>query len=802
MDDEWRTRITQALRVEAEKGFPNLQGNRYRFAEFLALTFSEPAPPHLPAQERNLWSLLPTLYRRYDYLPPEERAHLVHRTRHLIEPAPAPKTPPKKNRSMPVGLADPLTALAGIGPKFALQLERLGLKTVGDALRYYPRDYVDYSRRTTIKQIKEGESVTLMGKVRRVNCFTSPRNKKLTILDLTVGDGSGQMKVSQFFRGQQFAHIGWQQKLKQGYPIGATVALSGLVKTSKYGLTLDKPEIEVLALDGDIHSNTIGRIVPIYPLAEGVSVTVVREAIRACLPAAHALQDYFPQSWLTRLDLPSLPQALLDIHFPEDSAHGDRARRRIVFEEFFFLQLGLLLRREERRRVERGQAVPFQTQGALIEQFYHMLPFQLTRAQQRVIAEVLDDLSAPKPMNRLVQGDVGSGKTVVAVAAILAALQSGYQAAFMAPTEVLAEQHYRKLVAWFALMHQPVELLTGSTRSGPRREMLRQLATGELSVLVGTHALIQQTVQFYNLGLVVIDEQHRFGVGQRAQLQHKGRNPDLLTMTATPIPRTLALTLYGDLDVSEIDELPPGRQPIQTTILTPQQRAQAYQFCAREIAQGRQVYVVLPLVEESEKVDLRSALEEHHRLQHEVFPQLRVGLLHGKMKSAEKDLVLTQFRQHQLDILVSTTVIEVGVDVPNATVMLIEHAERFGLAQLHQLRGRVGRGAAQSYCLLMHYTQSEAAQQRLQVLVNFQDGFAIAEMDLRLRGPGAVLGTRQSGLPDLALSSLSTDQQTLTLARQEAQHLLQRDPALKDHPLLHQEVQRRLEKQLGAQVLN
>jgi ATP-dependent DNA helicase RecG len=430
-----------------------------------------------------------------------------------------------------------------------------------------------------------------------------------------------------------------------------------------------------------------------------------------------------------------------------------------------------------------------------------MLPFQLTNAQNRVIQEILQDLYSPEPMNRLVQGDVGAGKTVVAVVAMLAAIQAGYQAALMAPTEVLAEQHYRKLVEWFNLMHLPVELLTGSTKAGKRRQIHAHLETGELPVLVGTHALIQDQVNFHRLGLVVIDEQHRFGVQQRARLQQKGESPHVLTMTATPIPRTLALTLHGDLDVSQIDELPPGRQPIQTTILNGKQRRDAYDLIQREVAKGRQVYVVLPLIEESEKLDVKSAVEEHQKLQSKIFPEFKIGLLHGRMSSAEKDQAITLFRDRETQILVSTTVVEVGVDVPNATVMLIENAERFGLSQVHQLRGRVGRGKDKSYCLLMLGGSTPEARQRLQVLEQSQDGFLIAEMDLQLRGPGQVLGTRQSGLPDFALASLVEDQEVLQLARDAAQKVLEKDPKLQGLPLMRDELNRRYIKIMGGSIL-
>ncbi len=437
----------------------------------------------------------------------------------------------------------------------------------------------------------------------------------------------------------------------------------------------------------------------------------------------------------------------------------------------------------------------------MIDRFYQLLPFALTQAQQRVVNDILRDLNSPAPMNRLVQGDVGSGKTVVAVIAMIAAIQAGYQAALMAPTEVLAEQHYRKLVSWFNQLHLPVELLTGSTKIAKRRQIHSQLQTGELPILVGTHALIQDTVEFAHLGLVVIDEQHRFGVQQRARLQQKGEHPHVLTMTATPIPRTLALTLHGELDVSQIDELPPGRRPIQTTILQKGDRPRAYDMIRREVSQGRQVYVVLPLVAESEKLDLRSAIDEHQRLQESVFPQFKVGLLHGRMTSAEKDEAINSFRDGEVQILVSTTVVEVGVDIPNATVMLIEHAERFGLSQLHQLRGRVGRGASQSYCLLLNSSQAETARQRLKVLEQSQDGFFIAEMDMRFRGPGEVLGVRQSGLPDFALASLVEDQEVLELAREAAEKVMAKNETLERWPLIKAELQYRYQRLMGGAIL-
>jgi ATP-dependent DNA helicase RecG len=615
-----------------------------------------------------------------------------------------------------------------------------------------------------------------------------------------IKDSTGQIKLSRFFAGNRYRHRGWQEQQKRLYPPGAVVAASGLVKTSKYGMTLEDPNLEVLQHSHDkIDSLTVGRVVPIYPLTEGVRPDLVRRAVIAALPATTQLREALPDSLRERYGLIDIREAISQIHFPPDSDVLEAARRRLVFDEFFYLQLGLLKRRQ-RQRQEQASAV-LAPQGHLIDQFHTLLPFELTEAQQRVVNDILGDLQKPTPMNRLVQGDVGSGKTVVAVIAMLAAIQAGYQTALMAPTEVLAEQHYCKLVEWFNLLHLPVELLTGSTKVAKRREIQAQLQTGELSVLVGTHALIQDSVSFQRLGLVVIDEQHRFGVHQRARLQQKGEHPHVLTMTATPIPRTLALTLHGDLEVSQIDELPPGRRPIHTTLLRGSDRSHAYDLIRREVAQGQQVYIVLPLVEESEKLDLRSAIDEHQHLQEAIFPNFQVGLLHGRMSSVEKEAAISQFRSGSTQILVSTTVVEVGVDVPNATVMLIEHAERFGLSQLHQLRGRVGRGAKQSYCLLMNSSKADTARQRLKVLEQSQDGFFISEMDLRFRGPGEVLGTRQSGLPDFALASLVEDQQVLELAREAAEKVMAKDETLNRWPLLQAELQYRYQRLMGGTIL-
>ncbi|MEO0373108.1 MAG: ATP-dependent DNA helicase RecG [Cyanobacteria bacterium P01_A01_bin.17] len=811
---DW-TRLQRSLAVEAERGFSDLEGKEFRFSQFLKQSLETSAVPFLKPDEQERWQQTAARFENYSELPLNKRQHLVAETRRLlyhaqqdyrrvIEPESAPKTKQPKTTSLEtknreITLDQELTYLTGVGPKSADKLAKLGLYSVRDILFYYPRDHIDYARQVKIADLEVGETVTLVATVRRCNCFSSPKNSKLTIFDLTIRDATGQIKLNRFFAGNRFRSRGWQEGQKRLYPPGAIIAASGLVKSSKYGITLDNPDIEVLDHSGgEIDSLTVGRVVPIYPLTEGVQPALVRRAVIAALPAAKKLKEPLPEALLNSHNLVGIGDAIANIHFPENSTALDRARRRLIFDEFFYLQLGLLLRRQQQRQTQ--QSNPLSARGELVERFYDVLPFQFTGAQQRVVQEILTDIESPEPMNRLVQGDVGAGKTVVAVVALLAAIQSGYQTALMAPTEVLAEQHYRKLVEWFNQLHLPVELLTGSTKAAKRREIANQLETGELPLLVGTHALIEDKVQFQSLGLVVIDEQHRFGVQQRARLQQKGQHPHVLTMTATPIPRTLALTLHGDLDVSQIDELPPGRQAIQTTMLTPKDRTHAYDLVRREVPMGLLLYVVLPLVEESEKLDLKSAISEHERLQNTVFPNFKVGLLHGRMKSAEKDAEISRFRDGEMQVIVSTTVIEVGVDIPNATVMLIEHAERFGLSQLHQLRGRVGRGAHQSFCLLMNSSKNETAKQRLKVMEQSQDGFWISEMDMRFRGPGEVMGTRQSGLPDLALASLVDDQEALELARDAAEKAIAQDPTLERWPLMRTELEQRYQRLMGGAI--
>jgi len=810
---QWARPLQQALELEAERGFGNLQGRRERFSSFLARQCGEP-PAGLALPDQGALAQLGDDYRLYDSLSQARRQSLVRRSRQrlhdiqrALQPA-TPPAPPRLNRpqdsplpaSSP-GLTSlqpqtPLGEIRGIGPKGAEKLAALGLFVARDLIRYYPRDYLDYANLVRIASLEPGSTATIVATVRRSSSFTSPRNPNLSILELQLQDPTGRLRVSRFFAGKRFSSPGWLKSQERQFPAGCTVAVSGLVKETPYGPCFQDPLMEVLeSPNAPLQSRQIGRLLPVYGLTEGLTADRLRQAVVPLLAAVQAWGDPLPGPLLQEQQLMDLPTALVQIHQPDDQERLAASRRRLVFDEFLMLQLGLLQRR---RQLTASPAPPLalaapRAPGAaagaggpdgLMPAFLKLLPFPLTGAQRRVLAEIHADLARDQAMARLVQGDVGSGKTVVAIASLLTAIDAGCQGALMAPTEVLAAQHYQKLCEWLPQLHVSVALLTGSTPAKRRRELLADLDNGTLKILVGTHALLEDPVRFARLGLVVVDEQHRFGVHQRHRLLNKGLQPHLLTMTATPIPRTLALSIHGDLDVSQIDELPPGRTPIRTQLIKGGERQQAYDLIRSEVAAGQRAYVVLPLVEDSEKLDLRSAVEVHRQLSEEVFPDLAVGLLHGRLASADKQAAIGAFARGETQVLVSTTVVEVGVDVPQASVMVIEHADRFGLSQLHQLRGRVGRGAAASHCLLINDSRNAQARQRLEVLVRSSDGFEIAEMDLRLRGPGQVLGTRQSGLPDLALASLSDDGAVLDQAREAAQALMARDPDLAEHPAL------------------
>jgi len=671
--------------------------------------------------------------------------------------APAPDAVP--------GAQTALADLQGVGPQRAKLLAKLDLVTIEDALvRHLPLRHEDRSQVIPLGRITVGEARTCAGTIAGIS--PPPRGRGRMPLVVTIRDASG------------FLNCAWfnQPYLARVLKRGQRLIVHGKVQPYGRGpLQMLVKDFELVEDEEDepLHA---GRLVPVYPLTEGLTQRPLRRLMKRLVDGwADRLEDPLPERVRAARGLVSLPQAIAAAHFPETEAEQAAARRRLVFDDFFLLEIGLAIRRQREGR-RRGLAM--NPSGSLVRRLRASLPYALTSAQERVWSEIRTDMAAPYPMSRLLQGDVGSGKTVVAALAALTAIEAGYQAAIMAPTEILAEQHLMTLGRLLEPLGVRRVLLTSAVKGKARLEAAAAVESGEAGCVIGTHALVQGAVAFKRLGLAVIDEQHRFGVAHRAALRGKGESPDVLVMTATPIPRTLALTLYGDLDVSVLDELPPGRRPIATFSRGGSKRRQIYDFLRAQILEGRQVYVVYPLVEESEASDLRAATEMAERLQRESFPDRRVGLLHGRLGFADKERVMREFKDGAIDILVSTTVIEVGIDVPNASVMLVEHAERFGLSQLHQLRGRVGRGPWKSYCILIAGSTSEDARRRLEAMTSTNDGFRIAEADLELRGPGDFFGTRQSGLPEFRVADLLRDGAMLEEARREAFALVHADPKL------------------------
>lgn len=681
--------------------------------------------------------------------------------------------------------------LKGVGDKRAQILAKLELYTLQDLLYHLPRRYEDRSHFRRIAHARPGEAATFAGRIVTVDNL-SPR-KGLTLTKAFLDDGSGALELVWYNQPYLKDRL---LKLRN-----RRIVVYGVVKDTGWGLQIETPEWEDLeendSMDGLLHTN---RIVPIYPLTEGIGQKQMRQILWNAAQYADLVPEIVPRDVRERVGLMPVAEAIRQVHFPDRMELITPARQRLVFEEFFVMQLGIGVKRQQMAQ-ERGIAM-YIDEDRLMEKIRRIVPFELTSAQKRVIREIWDDMRRPHPMNRLLQGDVGSGKTIVAGAAILAAVDNQYQAAIMAPTEILAEQHYMVLHRLFQPLGITVELLVGRLTPRQRAQAYERIASGRGMVAVGTHALIQEGVSFARLGLAIVDEQHRFGVLQRAALRDKGIAPHLLVMTATPIPRTLTLSLYGDLDVSIIDETPPGRKPIKTYWKFPEDRLKVYEGVRKLVAQGRQAYIICPLIEESEKLQVRAAEDLYDHLRKDVFPDLRVGLLHGRMKPAEKEAVMEAFRAGEIDVLVSTTVIEVGVDVPNAVAMVIEDAERFGLAQLHQLRGRVGRGEHQSYCVLIADPKTEEGKARMEIMTRTNNGFLIAEEDLRIRGPGEIYGTRQSGMPSFRVADLVKDMRLLEVARQEAFRLLERDPdlSLPPHRLLREAVERFRHKVVVATV--
>lgn len=697
----------------------------------------------------------------------------------------------------------------GVGPKVAALLKNLGIETAGDLLRHYPRKHLDFQNRLPIRQLQIGMEATVFAQIRTVSAYQSKRSN-ISIVSVLLSDGTGTLSITRFIGGKGNKYL--LDRYKDQFPKGATVIASGTVERDKYSnkLALKNAEVEILGIldEGggieDLQSQSIhlGRLVPVYALTEGLSLRYLRNIIKNTLDAfGDHLQDPLPADIREKLGLMDLRTALTNMHFPEEPEAKDEARRRLVFDELFQIQLLLARRRYKFEQTEGALSIELIENG-LVKGLVDSLPFILTKAQTRVFGEIAKDLASAKPMHRLVQGDVGSGKTIVALMACLVAVDNKFQAVVMAPTEILAEQHYKQFSRLLAPLGLRAGFVVGKQGAKERREVLQDIRSGQVHVAVGTHALLEDAVEFPNLGLIVIDEQHRFGVKQRARLKAKSMTPELLTMTATPIPRTLALTMHGDLDVSEIDELPPGRKPVETKLLRPSEKKQVWALMKEEIAKGRQAYIVFPLIEESETLSAKAATVEYEKLRTTMFPepQYKVGLMHGKLKPQEKDEIMERFRAGEFNILVSTTVIEVGVDVPNSTVMMIENADRFGLAQLHQLRGRVGRGADQSYCFLVADMKSEQTRHRLEIMEQTNDGFVVAERDLEIRGPGEFTGFRQSGLPDMILADLVKDTPILEDARNVAIELVRRDPELTTCPLLLQSIERKMQSIEGDLV--
>ncbi len=697
-------------------------------------------------------------------------------------------TPPPRSESVagakhsqtPAAFNAKLTVLQGVGPRHAETLEKLGLQTLGDMLYYFPRRYEDYSQLKPIKSLFYGDVVTVLGTVQSL--YNRPiRGGKSSVIEIVLSDGTAGIRLS-------FFNQPWlSNRLKEG----DAISVSGKVDQYLGRLVMNSPDWEPVEVE-NLHT---ARIVPVYSLTEKITQKWLRGQMNQVITYwAPAVVDALPENIRSSAKLMPLGDALMQVHFPESQDRLKSARERLGFDEIFYLQMGVLRQKRDWKSVE-GRRFPVSDEwlGARLTS----LPYTLTSAQQKSLEEIRVDLDSGRPMNRLVQGDVGSGKTVVAALGASMVIANGAQAAIMAPTSILAEQHHRNFVSLLAgeggfLQQSEIRLLVGDTPEAEKEAIRQGLADGSIKIIIGTHAVIEGPVIFKDLQFVVIDEQHRFGVEQRAELRSKGTNPHLLVMTATPIPRSLALTVFGDLDISVIDVMPEGRQPINTYVLRPQERERAFTLIRGQIKDGKQAFVVYPLIDESEKIEARAAVDDFETLSKEVFPDLKVGLLHGRMKPAEKDEVMLKFRDRQYDILISTTVVEVGVDVPNSTVMLIEGADRFGLAQLHQLRGRVGRGADQSYCLLIPTHEDATENERLQAMARTNSGFELADLDLKTRGPGEFLGTRQAGFATTLKMASITDVQLIEKAREQAQALFERDPELgqPEHTLLAEAFER------------
>ena len=773
--------LKRAIDVEVKHRYIDIHGKTQAFSSFIK---NEVKKYYKLSQNNPKWAVLIETFEHYPFENVAGRRRAIERLLKVIKSElntvdNNEKSYADNSVKKPADKLD-VMYIKGVGPKVAYKLNKLGIYTAQDLITYFPKKHVDYSSRTLIKNLQEGEQTTVFGYIKSVSVFNTKNN--LGVIRVKISDESGNLELS-FFQAKANKFI--LERTKAQFPVNAGIMLSGTVKTDNYThkLTMDKPAYSIMTgefLENQSANLNLARIVPIYTVCENLSIKVLRRAIYNAIQLyKNEIINVLPEEIRKKHGLLDKNIAVEQIHFPENMELLEQARFSLIFEELFLVQLKMVRVRE---LSEKHSALALQVhKDGLVQNFIKSLPFELTGGQKRAVNEILNDLNSDKPMSRLLQGDVGSGKTVVATIMLLAAVENNYQGAIMAPTEILAQQHYNNLQQWLTPLGLSVGLFLGSQGKKVREKFRTDLVNGQMNIAVGTHALIQEGVEFNNLGAIVVDEQHRFGVKQRNVLKKKSQNPQMLTMTATPIPRTLALTVYGDLDLTIIDELPKGRLPIKTSLVT--SHKSVYQLIKKEVEAGRQAYVVYPLIEESETLSAKAATIEAEKLQNDVFPQFRIGLLHGKLKNDEKEQIMADFKNHKYDILVSTTVVEVGVDVPNATVMLIENAERFGLSQLHQLRGRVGRNDMQSYCILHTSSRSQETRARLNIMTETNDGFVIAEKDLQLRGPGEFLGTRQSGLPDLLISDIVRDAKILELARNEAINFVKNND-LSKYPLL------------------
>ena len=738
-------RVAQILRDEQRAGYRDTT-----LAEGLSRWLEGnlgDSPPDIAAALRRL--------SKYSTLQPATRLRLAEAVLPLLSNGDAPAS-----RGSP---DDPVTELWGVGAAAAKRLRSLGIATIGDLLRHAPHRYIDHSTTVPVASVNAGDDVTLVGAVIDV-ASRRAQSRRLTITEAVLQDDTGQISAVWF-------NQPYLANTLAGRP---NVALAGRVEYGRQGLQLTSPEYELDAAER-LHA---GRLVPVYPLTAGVTQRQLRRWVSAAVDShAHVLEDPLPDIVRQRHELPGLTDAVVTMHRPDSAARAEAALARLAYDELLVYQLAILTHRRRWRDAQPGQPVVFDRDA--MAEFGARLPFKLTGDQRAALAAVLNDIRGDIPMSRLLQGDVGSGKTAVAAGALFAVCRAGWQGAMMAPTEVLAEQHTQTLGALLGPLGVRVERISGGIPAAAKRQLWRDVAAGEIGVVVGTQALIQQSARFARLNLAVVDEQHRFGVQQRGEIRAKGYNPHLLAMTATPIPRTLALTFYGDLDITSIREMPSGRMPVRTAWVPPSRRADAYAFVRKCVEAGGQAFVICPLVQESETLQVRSAKDEYERLTTLVYPDLAhaVGLMHGRLSAKAKDAAMRAFRDGEVKILVSTAVVEVGIDVPQATVMMIEGAERFGLSQLHQLRGRVGRGDQQSHCLLLSDTTDAKENDRLRVLQTVHDGFELAERDLELRGPGDILGTRQHGLTSFQFANVS-DMAMIRRTREDAEAIMQSDPEL------------------------